>query len=155
MRRTGTVLPAAALMAALAGLTGCSAAAHTGPELKVSGAYVPQPALADMAAGYLTVTNTGDTAATLTSVTSDLAGDITMHTTRNDRMTEVNSFTVPAGGRLTLGLGGSHLMLTDLAHRPVVGDAVALELHFTKGFGKEKTLDVRAAVKPMSYRPKD
>jgi periplasmic copper chaperone A len=158
MRRAGTVLPAAALMATLTGLTGltgCSAAARTGPELKISGAYVPQPALADMAAGYLTVTNTGDTAATLTSVTSDLAGDITMHTTKNDRMTEVSSFTVPAGGKLVLGLGGNHLMLMDLAHRPVVGDTVPLGLHFTKGFGKEKTLDVRAAVKPMSYRPKD
>jgi hypothetical protein len=32
---------------------------------------------------------------------------------------------------------------------------VSLELHFTKGFAKEKTLDVRAPVEPMSYRPKD
>jgi periplasmic copper chaperone A len=146
-------LPAIALLV-MTGLAGCSAAARTGPELSVSDAYVPQPVMADMAAGYFTVTNTGDTAATLTSVTSDVAGEVTMHATKNDRMTEVDSFTVPAGGKLTLGLGGNHLMLMDLARKPVVGDKVSLELHFTKGFPKEKTIDVRAPVEPMSYRPK-
>lgn len=138
---------------ATAALAGCSAAAHTGPELKVSGAYVPQPAMSDMAAGYFTVTNSGDTTATLTSVTSDFARDISMHSTKDNRMTEVHSFTVPAGGKLTLSLGGNHLMLMDLARRPVVGDKVSLELHFTKGFAKEKTIEVRAPVEPMSYRP--
>lgn len=146
-------LPAAGLLFA-AGLAGCSASARTGPKLTVSGAYVPQPAMADMAAGYLTVTNSGDTAATLTSVTSDIAGAVTMHTTENDRMTEVSAFTVPAGGSLTLGLGGNHLMLMDLRRRPVVGGTVSLELHFGKGFAAEKTLKVRAPVEPMSYRPK-
>jgi copper(I)-binding protein len=162
MRRTGTPLPAVTLtatllsgVAALTALTGCSATAGTGPELTISGAYVPQPVMADMAAGYFTVTNTGDTAATLTAVTSDLAADITMHATKNNRMTEVISFTVPAHGRLILGLGGDHLMLTDLAHKPAVGGTVTLDLHFTKGFGQEKTIEVRAPVKPMSYRPKD
>jgi copper(I)-binding protein len=147
--------PAACLaaLAALAVLTACSASssAHAGPKLKVAGAYVPQPAMADMAAGYFTVANTGGTDAKLTSVTSDIAKDVTMHSTEDNRMTEVGSFTVPAGGKLTLALGGNHLMLMDLTRKPVVGDKVSLELHFDKA----GTIDVRAPVEPMSYRPKD
>ncbi|MFI9103880.1 copper chaperone PCu(A)C [Streptomyces fildesensis] len=160
MRRRG---PARALIAtvALAGslaLAGCSSAsdasAHAGakgPKLSVSGAYIPQPVMADMAAGYFTVTNTGDTDAELTSVSSDLAADITMHTTTDNRMRKVNSLTVPAGGRLTLSSGGNHLMLMELTHKPVAGDKVSMELHFaTTG-----PIGVTVPVEPTGYRPKD
>jgi copper(I)-binding protein len=139
-------LAAAAGMLALAG---CSATGSSAPQLKVSGAYIPQPVLADMAAGYFTVTNTGGTDAKLTSVTSSFAGDITMHTTKSDQMLQVNAFTVPADGKLTLSLGGNHLMLMDLKRKPVVGDKVSLELHFAKG----APIDVQVPVKPPTYRP--
>ncbi|MCW2873962.1 copper chaperone PCu(A)C [Actinacidiphila oryziradicis] len=140
---------AAAAAAGLLALAGCSAPGSSGPELKVSGAYIPQPVLADMAAGYFTVTNTGGTDAKLTSVTSSFAGEITMHTTKNDQMSGVTAFTVPAGGKLTLSLGGNHLMLMDLKRKPRVGDKVSLELHFAKG----SPIDVRVPVKPATYRP--
>jgi copper(I)-binding protein len=130
-------------------LAGCSATGPSGPELKVSGAYIPQPVLADMAAGYLTLTNTGGTDAKLTSVTSDFAGDITMNTTKNDQMLQVKALTVPAGGRLDLSLGGNHLMFMDLKHKPMAGDKVSLELHFAKG----SPIEVRVPVKPATYRP--
>jgi copper(I)-binding protein len=154
-RRSGAVLPA--LLAATLALAGCSSArdasAHagaTGPRLSVSGAYIPQPVTAEMAAGYFTVTNTGDADAELTSVSSDLAADITMHTTTGNRMRKVSSLTVPAGGRLTLSSGGNHLMLSGLTHKPVAGDKVSLELHFaTAG-----PIGVTAPVEPPGYRPK-
>jgi copper(I)-binding protein len=135
----------------LLGATACSASPDSGPELKVSGAYIPQPALADMAAGYFTVTNTGGEDARLTSVTSELSGDITLHSTQDNRMRQVTSFTVPAGGRLTLALGGNHLMLMDLEHKPVAGEQVSLRLHFDDA----DTIDVRVPVKPAGYRPGD
>jgi copper(I)-binding protein len=139
---------AASLGGALA--LGGIAGPPNGPQLKVTGAYIPQPVLSDMAAGYLTVTNTGGTDAKLTSVTSDLSADITMHTTMNDQMRPVSSFNVPAGGKLTLSLGGRHLMLMNLTHKPVVGEKVSLVLHF----GKTRTIEVQVRVKPATYRPK-
>jgi copper(I)-binding protein len=113
----------------LTALGGCSSS--SAPDLKISGAYIPQPAMADMAAGYFTVTNTGDADATLTSVTSAFAGEITMHTTKDGRMRSADSFTVPAGGSLALSLGGNHLMLMDLKHKQLAGEKVSLKLHFS------------------------
>ncbi|MCZ4122475.1 copper chaperone PCu(A)C [Streptomyces sp. H39-S7] len=151
-----TALALTVSAAALA-LAGCSAApdasAHAGakgPKLSVSGAYIPQPVMGDMAAGYFTVTNTGDTDAELTSVSSDLAADITLHTSTENRMRKVSSLTVPAGGRLTLSSGGNHLMLTELTHKPVAGDRVSMELHFAQG----DPIGVTVPVEPAGYRPK-
>ncbi|WP_431953321.1 copper chaperone PCu(A)C [Actinacidiphila sp. bgisy167] len=143
------ITAAAALV--LLGSTAACSGSPDGPELEVRGAYIPQPALGDMAAGYFTVTNTGDRDARLTSVTSDLSGDVTLHSTEDNRMRRVTSFTVPAGGRLTLALGGNHLMLTDLAHKPVAGERIALRLHFDDA----DAIDVRVPVKPAGYRPGD
>lgn len=151
MRRR-TLLTGAAASLALAAVAGCSAPADSGAqaaELKVSGAYIPQPALADMAAGYFTVTNTGGADATLTSVTSTFAGDITMHTTKDGRMSPATSFPVPAGGSLALALGGNHLMLMDLAHKPLAGEKVPLTLHFRGA----DAISVQVPVKPAGFRP--
>ncbi|MFF3563913.1 copper chaperone PCu(A)C [Streptomyces sp. NPDC002574] len=150
MRRRAAVAAAALALGLGLGATACGSSSG-GPELEVSGAYIPQPALADMAAGYFTVTNSGDRDARLTSVTSDLAGEVTMHSTAGNAMRRVPSFTVPAGGRLTLGLGGNHLMLMKLTHKPVAGEEVSVELHFDD----TDTIDVRVPVKPAGYRPGD
>lgn len=155
LRRSGAVVPA--LLAADLALAGCSPASDAsapagaeGPRLSVSGAYIPQPVTAEMAAGYFTVTNTGDADAELTSVSSELAADITLHTTTENRMRKVSSLTVPAGGRLTLSSGGNHLMLRELTHKPVAGDKVSMELHFATA----DPIGVTVPVEPAGYRPK-
>lgn len=151
MRHPAALAVTVAVTVALGlGATACGSSPD-GPELKVSGAYIPQPALADMAAGYFTVTNSGDQDARLTSVTSDLAGEVTMHSTAGNAMRRVDAFTVPAGGRLTLGLGGNHLMLMKLTHKPVAGEVVSVELHFDD----TDAIAVRVPVKPAGYRPGD
>lgn len=157
MRRRRTAALAWTVPLAAFALAGCStapdAAAHAGtkgPRLSVSGAYIPQPVLGDMAAGYFTVTNTGDADAELTSVSSDLAADITLHTTTENRMRKVSSLTVPAHGRLTLSNGGNHLMLRELTHKPVAGDKVSMELHFATA----DPIGVTVPVEPAGYRPK-
>ncbi|MFJ4920574.1 copper chaperone PCu(A)C [Streptomyces sp. NPDC088725] len=118
------------------------------PKLKVSGAFMPQP-VSDLAAGFLVVTNSGGAADRLTSVTSDLSDSITIHRTENQRMTEVKSFAVPAGGTLDLRRGGSHIMFAKLTRRPEQGQKVSIELHF------EKTglLKVELPVKETTYNP--
>ena len=154
----GLVVLAVAATGGGMALTGCSSSpagadARTAApaRLTVSGGYVPRPLLTDMAVAYFTVTNSGGTAARLTSVTSPLAAHATLHTTTDDTMRQVTSLPVPAGGRLTLGNGGDHVMLEDLTHRPSVGDPVTLTLHFAHA--SPATVTVTVTVRPTTYTP--
>ncbi|MBB5119749.1 lipoprotein [Streptomyces eurocidicus] len=155
--RKSTTATAVALPLLLAGglllVTGCqsekNALASDKPELSVSGAYLPQPAMPDMAAAYLTVTNKGGKADQLTSVTSPLSGDITMHTTEGSQMKHAAKLDVPAKGELKLTRGGTHLMLGKLGHKPEVGEKVEFTLHFaTAGAVK-----VQVPVESTTFRP--
>ncbi|MFE9092663.1 copper chaperone PCu(A)C [Streptomyces sp. NPDC007264] len=146
-------LPAVMMTAGLI-LTGCGGSDASGfsssarPELKVTGAYMPQPVTGDMAAGYFTVTNSGG-ADTLTSVTSDLTDDITLHSSEGGTMREEKSFAVPADGSLVLDSGGNHLMFANLGHRPRQGEKVSVQLHFAES----GTVTVDMPVKPATYHP--
>ncbi|MFF8843551.1 copper chaperone PCu(A)C [Streptomyces sp. NPDC015127] len=146
MIRRGTSFAAAVAVSACLALAGCSA--DDGPKLSVSGAFMPQP-VDDMAAGFLTVENSGGTADRLTSVTSDIADDVTIHESKNQRMREVTSFDIPADGALALERGGNHIMFMALKQRPEQGDKVAIELHFEKS----DPITVEIPVKETTYRP--
>ena len=152
-RHTG-LLTACSLVLATAGtLTACgpdgSPSSSATPELKVTGAYMPAPSTDTMAAGFFTVTNSGG-ADTLTSVTSDLSDDVTMHATVDGAMQEKKSFTVPAEGTLAFASGGNHLMFAKLTHKPGQGEKVSVELHFAKS----GTVRISMPVKPATYTPK-
>lgn len=166
MNRRVTTALVAATAAIAAALSGCSAATRAAtaettarasspaaavPVLQATGGYVREPLMNDMAGGYVTIVNTGRADDRLTSVTSDLAAEVSMHrTTAAGRMEPVTSFTIPAGGRLVLAKGGNHLMLMDLRRMPAVGDTVTLRLRFAKS----APLTVRVPVRPTSYVPK-
>ncbi|MER6810241.1 copper chaperone PCu(A)C [Spirillospora sp. NPDC000708] len=148
---------AAALLLATA-VASCSAhgtgsprgAGRSGPHLAVTGAYVPEPPMADMAAGYFTIANTGRASDQLTAVTSDLAASVTLHsTTPTGAMKKEPTLPVPAGGRLALRIGGDHLMLMGLKRKPRVGDTVTFVLRFAAS----PPITVKAPVKPATYRP--
>ncbi|MFG2476433.1 copper chaperone PCu(A)C [Streptomyces fagopyri] len=143
-------LTAAALTLALA-LAGCGSddSASSEPELKVTGAYMPAPVADTMAAGFFTVTNSGGTD-TLTSVTSDLSDDVTLHSTKGGAMEEEKSFAIPADGTLAFASGGNHLMFEKLTHRPREGEKVSLTLHFAR----TGTVKVSMPVKSATYNPK-
>ncbi|MFI5684614.1 copper chaperone PCu(A)C [Streptomyces sp. NPDC051636] len=148
MRRSA--LPVLALTGALA-LAGCggSGDGDAKAKLSVSSSYMPQPVSADMAAGFLTITNKGGTQDELTSVTSDTAGEITMHDTVGGAMEEVTSFTVPAHGQLVFKSGGNHLMFEKLKRRPKQGQTIPLTLTFAKS----GPLTVEMPVKSATYNP--
>ncbi|MCK8676375.1 copper chaperone PCu(A)C [Streptomyces lichenis] len=141
MTRPGTALGAAMALAAALVLGGCSSSATHGggsgteagsaPRLKVADAYMPQP-VGDTAGGFLTVTNTGDGADRLVGVSSPLSDDVEIHETKDQRMREVESFDIPAGGELHLERGGSHLMFMEIKKQPKQGEKVAVELRFEK-----------------------
>lgn len=150
MRRRAAVLTAGALAGALA-LVGCSGSG-TGSdkaELAVGSSYMPQPVSADMAAGFLTITNKGGAGDELTSVTSDVAGEVTMHSTVGGAMTEKSSFAIPAHGRLVFRSGGNHLMFEKLKRAPKQGQTVTVKLTFSKS----GPLTVEMPVKSATYNP--
>ncbi|MFE6282893.1 copper chaperone PCu(A)C [Streptomyces sp. NPDC057877] len=138
------VLTAGALALTLAG---CGSG-EAGAGLSVGGAYMPQP-VSDMAAGFLTVSNDGGTDDTLESVTSDIAGEVTVHETEGQSMREVDGLDVPAHGKLVLESGGNHLMFERLKRKPKEGETVSLVLHFAQA----DAVTVEMPVKSMTYRP--
>ncbi|MFC8273631.1 copper chaperone PCu(A)C [Streptomyces sp. NPDC057271] len=149
-RRTTTLIAALALTSGLA-LTGCSTDSSAGaagadgkPELKVSGAFMPQPVM-DMAGGFLTIKNDSGAADKLTSVTSPISDDVQIHETKNQKMQQVKSFDIPANGELKLERGGSHIMFMALKTKPKQGEKVSIELHFEKSDPIKVDLPVEAA----------
>ncbi|WP_328692775.1 copper chaperone PCu(A)C [Streptomyces phaeochromogenes] len=151
---TSTGASAAALVVAAAlALAGCgdsdSDSGSSEPELSVGSVYMPQPVSDSMAAGFLVVANAGGADDRLSSVTSDIAGEVTLHTTSGQSMTEVKNLDVPGHGKLVLESGGNHLMFEKLKRKPKEGDKVSLELHFTKS----GPMKVEMPVKSPTYRP--
>ncbi|MGW2645002.1 copper chaperone PCu(A)C [Streptomyces sp. NPDC001393] len=153
MRRHPAVLTAAAALAGALALAGCSdsgsGSGSAKAELSVSGPYMPQPVSADMAAGFLTISNKGGAEDELTAVTSDVAGQITMHSTLGGAMQEKSSFSIPAHGQLVFKSGGNHLMFDRLKRKPQQGQTVTLKLTFAKS----GPLTVEMPVKSATYNP--
>ncbi|MBM7437985.1 copper chaperone PCu(A)C [Streptomyces sp. HB132] len=146
MNRRTAIAGALALTTGMA-LTACTS--ESVPQLEVTGAFMPQP-VSDMAAGFLLVKNSGDTTDRLTSVTSSLSDNVSIHETKDRTMRMVTSFEVPAGGALDLERGGNHIMFTDLKKRPRQGETVSVELHFEKA----EPITVDIPVKETTYSPK-
>ncbi|MEU6349321.1 copper chaperone PCu(A)C [Streptomyces sp. NPDC047072] len=148
MRRTAV---SAALVAGALALVGCSDSGSGGSSggLSVSDAYIPQPVSADMAAGFLTISNSGSSKDDLTSVTSD-DGEVTMHETNGGAMEEVSRLPVPAHGQLVFKSGANHLMFDKLKRKPTQGETVTVELHFAKA----DPVVVKMPVKSATYVPK-
>ncbi|MGW0839525.1 copper chaperone PCu(A)C [Streptomyces sp. NPDC002787] len=151
----GPVLTTAAALALVLAVAGCgssdssSASSSSAAKLSVKSAYMPQPVTDSMAAGFLVIENDGGTADELTSVTSDLAQDVSVHETTGQSMQEVAGLEVPADGELVLKSGGNHLMFENLKRTPKEGETVSLRLNFTKS----KAITVEMPVKSATYQP--
>ncbi|WP_327344786.1 copper chaperone PCu(A)C [Streptomyces europaeiscabiei] len=151
-RLTGPLLVTTAVLV----LAGCgssdsssSASSSSAAKLSVTSAYMPQPVTDSLAAGYLVIENDGGAADELTSVTSDIARDVTVHETTGQSMREVTGLKVPADGELVLKSGGNHLMFENLKRKPKEGETVSLRLNFTKS----EAITVEMPVKSATYQP--
>ncbi|MDT0304928.1 copper chaperone PCu(A)C [Streptomonospora wellingtoniae] len=107
-------------------------------DLKVGGAWIPEPANPATAAGYLSVRNSGDRDDALVGAETSAAATTEVHTTATSdsgakTMEEVERAPVPAGGELVLESGSYHLMLMELPEDLSAGDTVTLTLHFDSG----------------------
>lgn len=114
--------------------TGSDTASGTLGALRVAGAYIPQQASPDVAAAYLTVTNTGDSDDALTGATTPAAPMVTLHDTVGDggaeRMVPLSGVTVPAHQSVEFRVGHRHLMLMNPPSLLRPGQSVPMTLHF-------------------------
>jgi periplasmic copper chaperone A len=118
--------------------------------ISVTGSYIPMPAAPGMAAGYLTVHNTGEAPDRLLKVTGPDPVQVSLHrSTPDGSMEPLASPAVPAHGVLLFARGGNHLMIMGLGPDLAVGDTVELKL----AFARSGTVTVRVPVKPRTYRP--
>lgn len=107
---------------------------------------------------FLTIVNSGTTAATLVGVASPVAGAAELHQMAMDggvmTMRAVRALDVPPGGKLELKPGGYHIMLLDLAQPLKVGDKVPLKLSFQNLGTIEVAVEVEAmgAGSPMTHK---
>ncbi|UQX02069.1 copper chaperone PCu(A)C [Streptomyces sp. RerS4] len=148
-RTTRTIAAALSLTAALA-ISGCSSSdsgsttdGKTKPALTVSGAFMPEPVNDKMAGAFMVIKNDSKTADKLTAVTSPLSDDLQIHETKDQKMQQVQSLDVPAGGELKLERGGDHIMFMGLKNKPNVGDKITVELRFEKADPVKVELDVK------------
>jgi copper(I)-binding protein len=119
--------------------TGCpTGQSFTVGGLTVTGAFIrATPKAAQSAGAYLSVSNTGPDADTLTGASSEAAGDIALHLMKmNGNVMEMSSveggLAIPPGGSASLDPMGYHLMLTGMGQQFVEGQCVEMTLHFAK-----------------------
>jgi copper(I)-binding protein len=119
--------------------------------LVIDHAWIKMPPMgAEVAGGYMTITNTGADADRLIAASSDIAEMIQLHTvTMQDdvmKMVELkDGIEIPAGGTVELKPKSLHLMFMELKHPLVEHATVAGTLTFEKA----GTVAVEFEVEPM------
>jgi periplasmic copper chaperone A len=111
------------------------------------------PPAAKVGAGYLVVTNGGQTPDRLTAASSPAAGRVEVHEMQMDggvmRMRELaQGLAVPPGASVELKPGGYHLMLMELRAPLAAGATVPVTLVFERA-GR---VDIQLRVEPVTAR---
>ncbi|MBX3518924.1 MAG: copper chaperone PCu(A)C [Xanthobacteraceae bacterium] len=107
------------------------------------------PAGAEVAAGYLTITNKGLSADRLVSFSTEISGQPEVHEMSNEggvmKMRPLkNGLAIPAGATVKLQSAGYHLMLMKLKNPLVAGQRYKATLVFEKAGPVEVEFEVRA-----------
>jgi periplasmic copper chaperone A len=123
--------------------------AYTLRNLQIAHPYArPTPPGARTGGVYFTVRNNGEKADRLLRVASPAAQTVELHSMTMDgnlmKMRAIPALDIPAGATVTLGSGGYHVMLVNLAHPLTVGTSVPLTLTFERA----GSIDVSAPVEP-------
>ncbi|HEY3582873.1 MAG TPA: copper chaperone PCu(A)C [Casimicrobiaceae bacterium] len=117
--------------------------------LKIDHLYArPTPPGARTGGVYLTIRNTGKEADQLVSAKSPAAQGVEIHSMQMEgnlmKMRAIRALDIPAGGEVTLGSGGYHVMLVGLLQPLTAGNEVPMTLTFAKA----GSIDVLADVEP-------
>lgn len=120
-----------------------------GELIKISDPWVREvPPVSTVTALYMVIENTGDKDDKLIGVKSEASKSAEIHTTSIDdnyvaTMEKVDALFIPAGKRLELKPGGSHIMLRELKKPLKTGDKVEIDLIFEKSGVVRVVADVR------------
>jgi hypothetical protein len=140
----------AIFFAIAASLGSQSAYAGAAPAVSATNAWVRWLPNDLPAAGYVTLTNNGETPVDIVGMSSVDYGSVMLHQSVSNGSTEkmvmVERATVPAHGKLPIAPGGYHFMLEQPVHKIVPGSTVHLKLKFSNG----QTLDTPFIVKSPS-----
>ncbi len=153
------LLPASALAALL--MASCSQPAPPAPEAAKPAAAETAEALvlqepaaratpdgAKVAAGYMTIVNSGAQADRLVSAASPRAARMEIHEMAMEgdmmRMRPVQAIEIPAGGTAELKPGGLHLMFLEIDAPFREGETIPVTLTFEKAGVVETSLPVKA-----------
>ena len=107
-------------------------------DLQIIHPSIPQPLTRSMsAAGYMVISNDGDTDERLLAIEVPIATSAQIHTTIHGtdgvaRMEHVEALDIPAGDVVKLERGGHHVMLIGLSKGLVEGDMVEATLVFER-----------------------
>ncbi|MHB2167923.1 copper chaperone PCu(A)C [Alsobacter sp. R-9] len=151
-------LAAAAVLSAAVVLAAVPAGAQDAKlgALTISGAFTrATPPGAQVAGGYIVISNAGAAPDRLVSLTADISPRSELHEMKMDKGTMImrpmeGGIEVPANGKVELKPGGLHIMFTSITRQLKVGEAVKATLVFEKA-GK---VDVTFPVLPIGAQPK-
>jgi len=130
--RTARLVGAALVLAA----TSAPAAEYELNDLVLDTPWVrATPPAAEVAGGYVTITNTGDEPARLVGGEAEFAGRVEIHEmAMRDGVMRMRALadglTIPAGETVALEPGGYHLMLMELTAPLAAGETVRATLRF-------------------------
>ena len=131
------------------GLFLLSATAVQAQDITVESAWSPPtPGLTPVAAGYMTLTNTGTTDDQLISVSARIAKRVELHKTIIDgdraSMQKQESVALPAGATVSFEPGGLHIMFMGLEKPLQEGEHYTLTLQFEQAGSIDIDVTVRA-----------
>ena len=113
------------------------------------------PPGAKVAAGYLTMRNSGKLPERILGASSPAAERVELHIQVRDgdvlKMREVSHFEIPPGGRLTLRPGGSHLMLVGLKKPFAKGEHIPLTVRFERAGEVQVEVEVQSGEAAHSH----
>jgi len=123
---------------------------HALAEIIVEDAWVRlPPPVADTAAGYMTIKNSGDKDVELTGIKTAIATDPEFHSMEMHdgmmHMQKMEKVIIPAGSGITFNPGGNHLMLIGLTGPLKAGSHVMMSLTTADG----SSIMVHAEVRDM------
>lgn len=128
------------------------AASYAEAQIIITDAWIRElPRGSSVTAGYMVIENRGNNDDKLTGINPTFGGNGGIHTTEVDdngiaRMEMLEELIIPAGKKVVLEPGGTHIMLTDITQPVEKGDKLKLELLF-EGAGKK---DIYVKVKGLS-----
>ncbi len=112
------------------------------------------PPTAVTSAVFGNIHNSGDRARNIVSVSVDAAGKSELHDVIMDgemmKMRHVDTFVIPANGKLPLKPGGHHIMMFDLKHPLKEGQTLNVTLTFANGEKYQFQAPVKKVMAGMS-----